>query len=67
MISVTASISRRDEVFGRDSLHWLIWDVKQHFARNRPWKYKAPEIYYEFEAEIEVTKLRPGESLSLAA
>jgi hypothetical protein len=66
MISVTASISRRDEVFGRDSLHWLIWDVKQHFARNRPWKYKAPEIYYD-EAEIELTKLRQDESLSLAA
>jgi putative transposase len=51
----------------RKCLNWLIWDVKQHFARNGPWKYKVPEIYYEFEVEIELTKLRQDEALGLVA
>jgi DDE superfamily endonuclease/Homeodomain-like domain len=49
----------------RKSLHWLIWDVKNHFLRNGPWEYKVPEIYYEFEVEIELTKLRQDEALGL--
>lgn len=31
----------------RQQLHWLVWDVKEHFRQNGPWKYKVPEIYYE--------------------
>jgi len=51
----------------RKRLHWLIWDVKQHFLRNGPWKYKVPEIYYDFEVEVELTKLRQDEPLRLVA
>jgi transposase len=31
----------------RRQLPWLVWDVKEHFRQNGPWKYKAPDIYYE--------------------
>jgi transposase len=51
----------------RQSLRWLIWDVKQHFVRNGPWKYKIPELYYEFEVEVELTKLYQDRDLELAA
>jgi transposase len=42
----------------RQSLRWLLWDVKQHFKKNGPWTYKVPDIYYEPEVETELTKLR---------
>jgi transposase len=51
----------------RKRLCWLIRDVKQHFVRNGPWKYKVPEIYYEFEVEIELTKLYQDGALELVA
>jgi hypothetical protein len=37
------------------------------FSNNRPWRYKVPEIYYDFEVEIELTKLRQDETLELVA
>ena len=51
----------------RKRLYWLIWDIKQHFVHNGPWKYKVPEIYYEFEVEIELTKLYQDGALKLVA
>jgi putative transposase len=51
----------------RKRLHWLIRDVKEHFLHNGPWKYKVPQIYDEFEVEIELTKLRQDEARRLAA
>jgi transposase len=51
----------------RQLLRWLIWDVKQHFEKNGPWKYKIPELYYEFEVEVELTKLDQDGDLELAA
>jgi putative transposase len=51
----------------RKRLCWLIRDVKQHFVHNGPWKYKVPEIYHEFEVEIELTKLYQDGALKLAA
>jgi transposase len=36
----------------------LLDDVKWHFKRNGPWRYKLSEIYYEEEVEKEVKKLR---------
>lgn len=51
----------------RKRLHWLIQDVIEHFLHNGPWTYKVPEIYYEFEVEIELTKLRQDQALRLVA
>ena len=36
----------------------LVEDIKWHFKRNGPWRYKLSEIYYEEEVENEVKKLR---------
>jgi Leucine Rich repeats (2 copies) len=41
--------------------------VKQHFLHNEHWKYKAGEIYYEFEVEIELIKWLQAEALSVVA
>ena len=51
----------------RKWLRWLIWDVKQHFVKNGPWKYKVPDIYYEPEVEAELAKLCNNNQLQLAA
>jgi hypothetical protein len=51
----------------RQLLRWLIWDVKQHFEKNGPWKYKIPELYYEFAVEVELTKIDQDGDLELAA
>lgn len=51
----------------RKVLHWLIWDVKQHLAKNGPWKYKVPSIYYEPVVEAELTKLFLADRLKRAA
>jgi putative transposase len=51
----------------RQVLRWLLWDVKQHLARNGPWKYKLPSLYYEPEVETELTKLYLADSLKQAA
>jgi putative transposase len=50
----------------RQSLRWLLWDVKQHFKKNGPWTYKVPDPFYEPEVEAELIKLRQNESLELA-
>lgn len=51
----------------RQSLRWLLWDVKQHFKKNGPWKYQVPSLYYEPEVDAELTKLHQDEDLELAA
>lgn len=51
----------------RKWLRWLIWDVKQHFVKNGPWKYKVPNIYYEPEVDAELAKLRNNKQLQLVA
>jgi hypothetical protein len=51
----------------RQLLRWVIWDVKQHFVKNGPWNYKVPDIYYEPEVELELTKLYQDGDLALAA
>lgn len=51
----------------RKQLHWLVWDVKEHFRRNGPWRYKVPEIYYEPEVTNAVIELSTEAVDSLAA
>ena len=41
----------------RKQLHWLLWDVKEHFRKNGPWRYKVPDIYYEPEVTNAVIEL----------
>lgn len=47
----------------RESLRWLIWDVKKHFEKNGPWQYKVPSIYYEPEVDETLAKLPQEDDL----
>jgi transposase len=51
----------------RESLRWLIWDVKKHFEKNGPWQYKVPSIYHEPEVDEALAKLPQEDDLELAA
>lgn len=31
----------------RRQLPWLVWEVKEHFRQNGPWKYQVPDSCYE--------------------
>jgi transposase len=51
----------------RKRLWTLVRDVKQHLEKNGPWKYKVPDIYYEYEVDVALNKLYLDGTLGLAA
>jgi transposase len=51
----------------RKRLWTLICDVKQHLEKNGPWKYKVPDIYYEYEVDVALNKLYLDGTLGIAA
>lgn len=51
----------------RKRLWTLINDVKQHLEKNGPWKYKVPDIYYEYEVDVALNNLYLEDTLGLAA
>lgn len=51
----------------RKQLHWLVRDVKEHFRKNGPWRYKLPGIYYEEAVTNALTELSKSAIEKLAA
>ena len=51
----------------RKRLWTLVKDVKEHLAKNGPWKYKVPSIYYEPDVDLALNNLYLEGILGLAA